>query len=116
MSMTDRELLEQAAKACGIRYIGLGAADFGDNCIGDWNPLDNLSDAFKLMVDCKLSIGHDQKKPNLYQPFVMRYADAIGPYPVNGATEACGSNPYIAMRRAIVRAAAEIGKAMQAGN
>src|SRR5690625_3282593 len=102
--MTDRELLEMAAKAAG--YERNSAGPIGP-C--EWNPLTNDGDALRLAV----RLGIDE---------VFTVAIAGG----RGYVAACDANlelagveenlledPYAATRRAIVRAAAEIGKEMK---
>jgi hypothetical protein len=112
---TDRELLELAAKAAAIEHDGYHACipvDVRHPRDGDsglrlktyepWNPLTDDGDALRLAVRLRLNVYHDS---NL--------ADVHGT--VNGrdvyATEAYLDDPYAASRRAIVRAAAEIGRA-----
>jgi hypothetical protein len=107
--MTDRELLELAAKAAGVPKRDL--SDRFD-CWEEtpiqihraWSPLTNDGDALRLAVKIGITVNppyeHDDVatashwKSNYFQ------------------IEKAGSNPYAATRRAIVRAAAEIGKAM----
>ena len=103
--MTDRELLELAAKAAGIkgfRYVnnepiqggyrtGLWS-DLYEDC---WNPLTDDGDALRLAVDCRLFEDED---------FITEVC-AIWLYP--------SPNKQAAVRRAIVRAAAEIGRSMK---
>ena len=124
--MEDRELLELAAKAAGIKkddspYNGGGFGNDGFDCMGNmvldwhnnkhWNPLTDDGDALRLAV--KLKIHHRQ------------YSNQVqirGCWCRDGYIEASckdieerepiGNDPYAATRRAIVRAAAEIGKAM----
>ena len=100
--MTDRELLELAAKAAGIPSGWLDAAY--DCWEGDpilirsaWNPLTNDGDALRLAV--KLNMMEEGSKP--FVELMWRLATE------NGADD------YAATRRAIVRAAAEIGKGMK---
>ena len=92
--MTDRELLELAAKAAGVEHPG------GDHCVNGpalwdierkkwWRPLTDDADALRLAV--KLNILWDV---NIHY---TRFLDL-------------GINDNLAAtRRAIVRAAAEIG-------
>lgn len=96
--MSDREYLELAAKAAGY-----WAAEF--NCPAnlprpDWNPLTDDGDALRLAVKLSLHISV--------------FVDAIGVgTPGAGYDELkYEGDPLAATRRAIVRAAAEIGKAM----
>jgi hypothetical protein len=119
--MTDRELLEMAAKAAGItlRWIQ-GPND--DECIHpirrrddgmcevDWNPLTDDGDALRLAV--KLGIDIETHGCNSAHPFACAFDCerniAEEEQPDNG-------DPYAATRRAIVRAAAAIGAAAQKG-
>lgn len=103
--MNDRELLELAAKAAGFieftwrTEIGPRARKV-DGVASDWNPLADDGDALRLAV--KLSIH------------VLRFesmATAIQCLRGFGCDERDDGDPYAATRRAIVRAAAEIGRA-----
>ena len=99
--MTDRELLELAAKAIGLPECGWMGPAFvyvKDNTFIDWDPLTDDGDALRLAVKLSLDIHVDS---NLTE---VIYLDAT--------TEAHLNDPYAATRRAITRAAAEIGKAM----
>lgn len=112
--MTDRELLEFAAKAAGYIQTKTNDANWfyvcvypGFNDSGDdrewelWNPLDDDGDALRLAVKLRISptlraLGcdaSDTQKAMAYE----RYRD----------------DPYAATRRAITRAAAEIGRNMK---
>lgn len=102
--MTDRELLELAAKAANVDYIEYDALGlrrvigFHEDlipCETYWNPLTRDDDAFRLAV--KLNIGVVSDSFNV-DTLVL--------------CEPHHHDPYAATRRAIVRAAAEIGKAM----
>lgn len=116
--MTDRELLELAAKAAGfLNWTWRGESLFVEtgHSRGDtgfhWNPLTDDGDALRLAV--KLKIHHHQYSNQVqirgcwcrdgYIEAVMK--DIEEREPING-------DPCAATRRAIVRAAAEIGKAM----
>lgn len=91
--MTDRELLELAAKAAGIDVTAVVADGiphrFGG---GYWNPLTDDGDALRLAVRLSLLEEHPD--------FAYKLAEESG-HP---------HDPTAATRRAIVRAAAEIGK------
>ena len=93
MQMTDRELLELAAKAAGTE--GVISVDhkfiWTKNATERWNPLQDDGDALRLAV-----------KLYLWEPIRLAHRDI---------TDAVDF--YAATRRAIVRAAAEIGKGMQ---
>ena len=106
--MNDRELLELAAKAAGIEYDFI--CPTGAHC-GDvytmrdyfWNPLDNDGDALRLVVKLHLEIVH----PIHPDGVIVSRAD-IAP-----CAEPYTGDELVATRRAIVRAAAEIGKGME---
>ena len=106
--MTDRELLELAAKAAGINtkrclQYSDGAFDWPEKA-GRWNPLTDDGDALRLAVKlhlCVTSFTDEQM---------------VG-YVINGegynVHELPGTDPYAATRRAITRAAADIGRNMK---
>ena len=102
--MTDRELLEFAAKAAGPDIFGEPGLWFrrlaGSHVTG-WNPLTDDGDAFRLVVKLGLSLG-PSFDGELAVCFARQGADI---------TEEYGSDPTAATRRSIVRAAAAIGKA-----
>ena len=117
--MTDKELLELAAKAAGIEFVP-ATNESGKKCeaaFGLWiktiaepyegqrrrfNPLTDDGDALRLAVRLNIEFAcfDDSQKVN---SGVWAAYDCVTPY--NGDKQA-------ATRRAIVRAAAEIGKAM----
>lgn len=109
--MTDRELLELAAKAAGIRPIAWGVQfdSYGWFCepTGEhWNALTDDGDALRLAVKLRMNIRHYSITHE--GPDRVGIDNGYGIYPV-----LYGADPYAATRRAIVRAAAEIGKAVQ---
>ena len=103
---TDRELLELAAKAAGIeKVLTLGTDDDGfmpalnlEFDFRKWNPLDDDGDALRLAVKV-LNWPHGGRA---FENAVSAMY-AVGQLP---------KVPYAATRRAIVRAAAEIGRSM----
>ena len=102
--MTDRELLELAAKAAGVDARRLAHAwpdRFDDE---QWNPLTDDGDALRLAV----KIGRSR---TLQLVVGVGGADCQFDHPLVTAFES-GDDPYAATRRAIVRAAAEIGRKM----
>lgn len=111
--MTDRELLEFAAKAAGlpIEWDGDGyvtAIKFRGHLTNyeAWNPLTDDGDALRLVS--KLGLEIDQNHPLDNDEWVM----ALKNGQMTGACEDVDGNRCASLRRAIVRAAAEIGKAM----
>jgi hypothetical protein len=116
--MTDRELLEDAAKAAGIDTTRClqyedGAFDWPGK-VGRWNPLTDDGDALRLAV--KLRIIH--RNP----PSMSEYIRASGAIWTSRecwtrkicADEPIKGDPLAATRRAIVRVAAEIGRQKRA--
>ncbi len=99
--MTDKELLELAAKAAGITNWWDGWSDEGRETGDYWNPLTDDGDALRLAVKLNLII-------EFYKTYVYVY------YAMSEKTfeEDHDGDPYAATRRAIVRAAAEIGKTL----
>jgi len=102
--MTDRELLELAAKTAGIHgcWVADGINTGSNPSPVIWNPLDDDGDALRLAV--KLEIN-----PKWLEGKALAWA--VGKSAICRA-EALGKDPYAATRRAIVRAAAEIGRQM----
>lgn len=107
--MTDRELLEAAAKAAGLDlqddlcsnqlWIRAKPADVSGFI---WNPLRDDGDALRLAVKLGISITQEQKNG-------LVYCDVVR-IPGSWPEEDHASDPYAATRRAIVRAAAEMQK------
>jgi hypothetical protein len=104
--MTDRELLELAAKAAGIElkwhhsHNDAYARRNGEYW-AVWNPLTNDGDALRLAVVLQMEL-------KVYE-VSAHAASAIGGCSVCTSEK---GDPYAATRRAIVRAAAEIGRNM----
>ena len=103
--MNDKELLILAAKAVGYTleehyYVITDDDQYYPWCVTTddfWNPLIDNADAFRLMVTLKLhvmfwaaSLSVDDRPLEMYE-----------------------NDSYAATRRAIVKAAAEIGKEMK---
>ena len=106
--MTDRELIEMAAKAAGEkvppRFYPDGAAVLLSG--QRWNPLTDDGDALRLAV--KLRIDLQTFAADRAEPWVRALIDREG----RAFTEwPAGGNEMSATRRAIVRAAAAIGGA-----
>jgi len=112
--MTDKALLELAAKAAGIELLFEemkdGSIYYYYKIPGDtqgWNPLNSDSDALRLAVKLEIDVNfNDVKKRVWAEPQYINEP----PYPVH---EGYGDDPYAATRRAVVRAAAEIGRGME---
>lgn len=109
--MNDRELLEMAAKAAGIHidkspYNGGGIGNTGFDMAGNavldwhnyktWNPLTDDGDAMRLAVEIYLFDG------SLFELFKQFRLEEV--------RKDSSRTDFEITRRAIVRAAAEIGK------
>ena len=92
--MTDRELLELAAKAAGITHVTPMMIKWGQ-----WNPLTDDGDALRLAVELRIDVRIDNTTTlcyasnGLHQQACEKHTDH--------------ADPFRATRRAIVRAAAE---------
>ena len=101
--MNDRELLENAAKAAGIPWPqNISSFQMQYDGARPWHPLRNDGDAFRLAV--KLALEIDIGRTGV----AVRTGCGIKVLECSEDTQ-CG---YAATRRAIVLAAAEIGKNM----
>lgn len=104
--MNDRELLERAAKAAGVKGYwddSYGGVVVRRNASGIaeafWSPLENDGDALRLAVKLGFAV-------EVFDSLVT--ASRAGDCGGAEATIAIGSDPYAATRRAIVCAAAEM--------
>ena len=101
MSETDREMLELAAKAAGE----WPSPEPFQHVLDRWNPINDDSDALRLAVKCGIS--------------VLQFPTCIGiRWPQSGINPpyeeiTSEQDALVATRRAIVRAAAEIGRNMK---
>jgi hypothetical protein len=98
--MTDKELLELAAKACGLEEAKMRIE------FNQWNPLTDDGDALRLAV--KLGLMLDE----ITQGYRAGHWVATHTN-IESCYELAIPDPYAATRRAIVRAAAEIGRNMK---
>ena len=109
--MTDKELLEYAAKAAGIEldwdippnsnspWSITGEGDERGSA-AEWNPLTDDGDALRLAVKLNLTV-----KIDLHEIEVFDTDGCLVSVPLEKQDD-----PYAATRRAIVRAAAAIGE------
>lgn len=108
---TDRELLELAAKAAGIKHVGPG---LGGVCLlipdpkgreypTGWNPLDDDGDALRLATELGIGFNWSKVRGQAY----VHTAHVFVEFGSKGQP-----SRQEATRRAIVRAAAEIGRSM----
>ena len=114
--MSDRELLELAAKAAGdfttAKYYRVADDLPVVFMLNDkpWNPLKDDGDALRLAVKLRMDVC-------IGTPFDIEPGIHAIVFVADDSSETVdvevpiGNDPYAATRRAIVRAAAEIGKA-----
>ena len=116
--MTDRELLEMAAKAAGIRLYVWGTegsenfADMDSEKYGKlWNPIKDSGDALRLACDLGLRVFPIARTQS------GAACSAVGSATGERLSEVddASLDTYTATRRAIVLAAAEIGKQIKGG-
>lgn len=108
--MSDRELLEMAAKAIGKclnRYTWQHNAYwvFAGDATHYWNPLTDDGDALRLAVDLQLCTSTGELACAASWPPHSAWLHEI--------VEKHDGDKRSAMRRAITRAAAEIGRQME---
>ena len=124
--MTDREMLELAAKAGGYarhEYVENSARD-GRVVTGHYdsllevciNPLTDDGDALRLAVKLMIRVSVNRAfRLSIPGSVTVEYPDRDGFYFALGEAVTNG-DPYAATRRAITRAAAEIGRQMEVSN
>jgi hypothetical protein len=112
--MTDKQILELAAKAAGIKLV-FDPHGLPRNCTDMepamnifaaklWNPLEDDGDALRLAAKLRLDIC----RPFAETKFVCVWVDHLSDW----IEEPEGTDACAAHRRVITLAAAEIGKAM----
>lgn len=117
--MTDRELLEAAAKAANvgveqIDYDGVIWVDFRGVGVRVWNPLIDDGDALRLAVELGIKVTpypiYQESKHSVMADHLTLTKDGThGPQVI----ELYVDDPRSATRRAIVKVAAEIGEDMK---
>lgn len=111
--MTDREMLELAAKAAGAEVTGMrgnlpvyGMPVEDEDCCTytRWDPLNDDGDALRLAILIPINIELDMA--------AVEANAVLTDISVNVLFSEFSDDPYAATRRAIVRCAAEIGRRM----
>ena len=108
--MTDRELLEAAAKAAGILIYFDDVGQCCQRVPGDqlstylWEPLEDDGDALRLAVKLNITVSNSEAQKHACASSIKVSGICLNTHK---------GDPCAATRRAIVRAAAEIGKAMK---
>ena len=111
MKLTDKDLLFLSAKAIGGAFDAPTESIILDGGIEytQWNPLEDDGDALRLAVSLEIGVmskvNRDAHERNV--------SVAVTPYSISQTriVEKHNGNPGAATRYAIVRAAAEIGRA-----
>ncbi|HBP5411282.1 TPA: hypothetical protein L6B51_24825 [Pseudomonas aeruginosa] len=126
--MNDRELLELAARAAGMNIQrsrlddplhrdflmnGEGVRNPGQ-CSFPWNPLTDDGDALRLAVVLGLTVECDFNDSDTCTTSETR-GEILADESSGMLGELVGEPEFAATRRAITRAAAEIGKSMGGG-
>jgi hypothetical protein len=99
----DRELLELASKACGLEQAKMRIE------FNQWNPLTDDGDALRLAVKLRLDIGFEK----LHTVSVWVWVNPLDKWITEYCDDGMGADISEKTRRAIVRAAAEIGRNMK---
>ncbi|KLU37950.1 hypothetical protein AB595_04785 [Massilia sp. WF1] len=108
MPAADRELLELAARALGARFEEVDGEGYGNlhfengSTVYSWNPLQFSGDALELAVRLSLDVTHWGGSTNVNKSG-KGWVHAVEHWGPDG-------DHLAATRRAITRAAAEIGK------
>jgi len=116
--MDDREMMRLAAKAVGAEWTDYSdktpdhwAFRHADGVLRPWSPLVDDGDALRLACVLGLTIEcdfHDSDTCTAYQT----RGDIVADEQAGMVGEVIGAPEFAATRRAIVRAAAAIGRAM----
>jgi len=104
--MTNLKLLELAAKADGRKTEKIAGKLWIEKCTTEWNPLTDDGDALRLAVKLNVDVVFDFDR--VMAVYGNGYSKEEYFYELPEPTDR-----YAATRRAIVRAAAEIGKEMK---
>ena len=97
--MTDRQLLELAAKACGLQEAKQRIE------FNQWNPLEDDGDALRLAVRLNIQVTPGTYNKDEFTAFKAAGGEAH-------EFRSYQQDEFASTRRAITRAAAEIGRAM----
>jgi hypothetical protein len=113
--MTDKELLEAAAKASGamVEFTGDESVAFLEDGVAypAWNPLVDDGDALRLAVQLRLDIFMAAPgSPDATVEVIAIHGKDEAPFAIETLD---GGDPYAATRRAIVKAAAAMAPSEQ---
>lgn len=118
----DKELLELAAKAIGLEYFtwcGDGLREQKVHAVPHcghqgmaWNPISDDTDALRLAVFLNIAIEPRDDTGEVFATFMGSTGAKLEFFETR---EPFGNDKYAATRRAIVKAAAAIGRRMSNG-
>lgn len=106
ITAADRELLELAARALGAGFEEVDGEGYGNLHFEDgsttyaWNPLVHSDDTFELQVRLHMVVEVDTAWSYAWYAYRKQYTQESH----------VDQTPVVATRRAVTRAAAEIGK------
>lgn len=115
--MNDKELLEWSARAAGYKFIRwLPVSEFfevteDDGTVTYFNPLEDDGDALRLAIKLKIDLEFYHENPIEGESIAAYKSPSIHSIYCRENT-ALNSDLGAATRRAIVRAAAEIGRSL----
>lgn len=114
---TDHELLKLAAIAVGHGIEFTTDTDGRQRCWFEnrftciaWEPLNNDGDALRLAVKLRIKFRYNEALGQ-----ALAWTGGYPDFEAKANIEDCGRDENACARRAIVRAAAEIGRQMQKG-
>jgi hypothetical protein len=110
--MSDRKLLELAAKAAGYEYLWNIDSLLIKGLSGRWNPIADDGDALRLAVKCGIEIWPDREAKEVVVGFCIGKGQNMVGLNFSANFE---DDEMAATRLAIVRAAAQIGDAIRTG-
>ena len=100
---TDRELLELAAKAVGVPVMGFNSDNEVERADGGrWKPLDDFCESVEIAHTLGFEVLFTDRSV-----LVLEIGESVVL-----AEESCSMYAHFAFMRAVVRAAAEIGRIM----
>ena len=111
MADTDLEMMILALKAAGIEGPVLLSEPSGHQYVatpgGVWNPLIDDGDALRLAVKLRIKFRYNEALGQ-----ALAWTGGVPDFEARANIEDCGRDEVACARLAIVRAAAEIGRAM----
>lgn len=115
--MTDRELLELAAKAAGLTIFTWRAGEVGvreESTQNEfwWSPLEDDGYALRLAVKLKMGLHYESQFLDGHTHRIVEVYHSHEDDQCQCETATYTDDPFAATRRAIVRAAAEVGRQM----